>query len=144
MELFTDFEYYISDNKKILEGEANDFSLKLEIDTSCLVIPELFGQLLQLALAQRPLCTMMFYLENNLTVTDSYDGCEGVGTVAVEFGSTFKARGVDVTTRNYFLVNYIAHTSVLWFSLKITGVDTGNKKLNNVIEAGGSLTLDSF
>ncbi|KAI9259810.1 hypothetical protein EDC94DRAFT_154204 [Helicostylum pulchrum] len=41
---------------KILEEEANDFNLKLGIETSCLLVPELFSQLLQPVISQRPLC----------------------------------------------------------------------------------------
>ncbi|GAA5806599.1 hypothetical protein HPULCUR_012139 [Helicostylum pulchrum] len=41
---------------KILEEEADDFNLELGIDTSCLLVPELFSQLLQPVISQRPLC----------------------------------------------------------------------------------------
>ncbi|GAA5800302.1 hypothetical protein HPULCUR_005728 [Helicostylum pulchrum] len=41
---------------KILEEEADDFNLELGIDTSCMLVPELFGQLLQPVISQRPLC----------------------------------------------------------------------------------------
>ncbi|GAA5800284.1 hypothetical protein HPULCUR_005710 [Helicostylum pulchrum] len=41
---------------KILEEEADDFNLELGIDTSCMLVPELFSQLLQPAISQRPLC----------------------------------------------------------------------------------------
>ncbi|GAA5802043.1 hypothetical protein HPULCUR_007503 [Helicostylum pulchrum] len=36
--------------------EADDFNLELGIDTSCLLVPELFSQLLQPVISQRPLC----------------------------------------------------------------------------------------
>ncbi|KAI9263593.1 hypothetical protein EDC94DRAFT_83857 [Helicostylum pulchrum] len=41
---------------KILEEEADDFNLELGIDTSCLLVPELFSQLLQPVISQRTLC----------------------------------------------------------------------------------------
>ncbi|GAA5815457.1 hypothetical protein MFLAVUS_008968 [Mucor flavus] len=41
---------------RILEEEADDFNLELGIDTCCLLIPELFSQLLQPVIAQQPLC----------------------------------------------------------------------------------------
>lgn len=40
---------------RILEEEADDFNLELGIDTSCLVIPKLFSQLLRPVIAQQPL-----------------------------------------------------------------------------------------
>lgn len=39
---------------RILEVEADDFNLELGIDTSCLVIPEFFSQLLLPVIAQQP------------------------------------------------------------------------------------------
>ncbi|KAG2235803.1 hypothetical protein INT48_001029 [Thamnidium elegans] len=41
---------------RILEEEADDFSLKFGIVTSCLVVPELFSQLLRPVIAQQPFC----------------------------------------------------------------------------------------
>ncbi|GAA5815553.1 hypothetical protein MFLAVUS_009065 [Mucor flavus] len=41
---------------KILEEEADDFNLELGIDTCCLLVPELFSQLIRPVIAQRPLC----------------------------------------------------------------------------------------
>ncbi|KAI9263598.1 hypothetical protein EDC94DRAFT_84007 [Helicostylum pulchrum] len=41
---------------KILEEEADDYNLELGIDASCMLVPELFGQLLQPVISQRPLC----------------------------------------------------------------------------------------
>ncbi|GAA5800281.1 hypothetical protein HPULCUR_005707 [Helicostylum pulchrum] len=41
---------------KILEEEADDFNLELGIDTSCLLVPELFSRLLQPVISQQPLC----------------------------------------------------------------------------------------
>ncbi|KAI9254719.1 hypothetical protein EDC94DRAFT_235550 [Helicostylum pulchrum] len=45
---------------KVLEEEADDFNLELGIDTSCLLVPELFSQLLQPVISQRPLCYKYF------------------------------------------------------------------------------------
>ncbi|GAA5812181.1 hypothetical protein MFLAVUS_005631 [Mucor flavus] len=41
---------------RILEEEADDFNLELGIDTCCLLVPELFSQLIRPVIAQRPLC----------------------------------------------------------------------------------------
>ncbi|KAI9263652.1 hypothetical protein EDC94DRAFT_85888 [Helicostylum pulchrum] len=69
---------------KILEEEADDFNLELGIDTSCLLVPELFSQLLQPVISQRPLCYKDFKIgalqqvcsENYVfhIVEDEYDG----------------------------------------------------------------------
>ncbi|GAA5800341.1 hypothetical protein HPULCUR_005768 [Helicostylum pulchrum] len=69
---------------KILEEEADDFNLELGIDTSCLLVPELFSQLLQPVISQRPLCYKDFeigalqqvYSENYVfsTTVSEYQG----------------------------------------------------------------------
>ncbi|GAA5812782.1 hypothetical protein MFLAVUS_006240 [Mucor flavus] len=41
---------------RILEEEADDYNLELGIDTCCLLVPELFSQLIRPVIAQRPFC----------------------------------------------------------------------------------------
>ncbi|KAI8087466.1 hypothetical protein BDF21DRAFT_450576 [Thamnidium elegans] len=41
---------------RTLEEEADNFNLELGIDTTCFLVPELFSQILQPVIAQRPLC----------------------------------------------------------------------------------------
>ncbi|GAA5800888.1 hypothetical protein HPULCUR_006327 [Helicostylum pulchrum] len=67
---------------KILEEEADDFNLELGIDTSCLLVPELFSQLLQPVISQRPLCYTDFK----------------IGALQQVFGENY---AVGITQNNY-------------------------------------------
>ncbi|KAI9258435.1 hypothetical protein EDC94DRAFT_675763 [Helicostylum pulchrum] len=100
---------------KILEEEADDFNLELGIDTSCLLVPELFSQLLQPVISQRSLCYKDFE----------------IGALQQE----------DVDVPVIVSVRYVSYTSSLQFFVKLVGTGTEYEKL---IETGEPLTLSRF
>ncbi|GAA5815480.1 hypothetical protein MFLAVUS_008992 [Mucor flavus] len=98
---------------RILEEEADDFNLELGIDTCCLLVPELFSQLIQPVIAQRPLCYKDFkigalqqvsiskfetmnYLEDNETLNRGDNIYQHFSDTCLYLEYAFKNQDVDV------------------------------------------------
>ncbi|GAA5815550.1 hypothetical protein MFLAVUS_009062 [Mucor flavus] len=135
---------------KILEEEADDFNLELGIDTCCLLVPELFSQLIRPVIAQRPLCYKDFkmemlifetmnYLENNETFDCDEYASQYFDDKFITLEEIFKNREIDVPVM--ISVSYIPYTSSLRFLINIVGVDTKYEGFAHVMEAGEPLTL---
>ncbi|GAA5798335.1 hypothetical protein HPULCUR_003737 [Helicostylum pulchrum] len=103
---------------KILEKEADDFNLELGIDTSCLLVPELFSQLLQPVISQQPLYYKDF-----------------------EIGA-LQQKDVDVPVM--ISVRYASYASSFQFFVKLVGAYTIYDMLAGPIETGEPLTLSRF
>ncbi|GAA5812706.1 hypothetical protein MFLAVUS_006164 [Mucor flavus] len=145
---------------RILEEEADDFNLELGIDTCCLLVPELFSQLIRPVIAQRPLFYKDFkigvlrqvykmsifktmnYLENNETLDQDDNIHQTVSIDQILFNDIFKNQDVDVPVM--ISTSYIPYTSSLQFFVKIVGADTREEDLAIVIEASEPLTLTRF
>ncbi|GAA5812921.1 hypothetical protein MFLAVUS_006382 [Mucor flavus] len=155
---------------KILEEEADDFNLELGIDTCCLLVPQLFSQLIRPIIAQQPLfykdfkigalqqvCnenyafsirpeTLIFETMNYLENNEMFD-CDNIrqcfASEMMSFGEIFLNRDIDVPVM--ISVSYIPYTSSLRFSIKIVGVDTedeGTEENRNTHQHYKVLLLD--
>ncbi|GAA5812910.1 hypothetical protein MFLAVUS_006371 [Mucor flavus] len=144
---------------RILEEEAVGYNLELGIDTCCLLVPELFSQLIRPVIAQQPLCYKDFkigalqqvssenYAFSICPTNNETLGCDDIihqyfGNEWIRFGNEFKNRDVDVPVM--FSISYISYTSSLRFLLKIVGVDTRDEYLAIVMESSEPLTLIRF